>query len=184
MIANYQPSFRELRYATKKHWATRTHYDLRLEWNGVLLSWALPWGPSCRVGDVRTAIEMEDHKRANLLFEGIHKTGPIMAWDRGTWEPHADLHDISVSLDLGFLAFVVRGEKLQGIWTLARQQKATRSRRAVWTMRKEAELFGSVPPQGCLLEERPDSVTTGRTVEQIVSDWNGGEPPLPSLFQQ
>ena len=62
----------------KKHRATRLHYDLRLEWNGVLLSWALPEGPGYRAGVLREAIEMEDHRVANLLFEGVHETGPIM----------------------------------------------------------------------------------------------------------
>jgi DNA ligase D-like protein (predicted 3'-phosphoesterase) len=77
-------ALRERAYAMKKHHATRLHYDLRLEWNGVLLSWALPDGPSCCGGAIRQAIEMEDHNRANLLFEGVHETGPIMLWDRGT----------------------------------------------------------------------------------------------------
>ncbi len=58
-------------YAMKKHRATRLHYDLRLEWNGVLLSWALPEGPGSRAGVLREAIEMEDHSVANLLFEGV-----------------------------------------------------------------------------------------------------------------
>jgi len=73
-------------YAMKKHRATRLHYDLRLEWNGVLLSWALPDGPCSCVGVLREAIEMEDHRVANLLSEGVHETGPILLWDRGTWE--------------------------------------------------------------------------------------------------
>src|SRR5579859_5160462 len=64
-------------YAIKKHHATRLHYDLRLEWNGVLLSWALPQGPNCRAVVLREAIEMEDHRVANLLFEGVHETGPL-----------------------------------------------------------------------------------------------------------
>src|SRR6185437_1879395 len=66
---------RERAYAMKKHHATRLHYDLRLEWNGVLLSWALPEGPSCHVGELRIAIEMEDHRSEYLLFEGLHPTG-------------------------------------------------------------------------------------------------------------
>jgi hypothetical protein len=76
----------------KQHHAAHLHYDLRLEWNGVLLSWALSEGPSRRAGAIREAIEMEDHNRAHLLFEGVHETGPIMLWDRGTvsvvfWPP-------------------------------------------------------------------------------------------------
>jgi bifunctional non-homologous end joining protein LigD len=92
-------------YATKKHHATRLHYDLRLEWNGVLLSWALPQGPSCHAGVLREAIEMEDHRVANLLFEGVHETGPIMLWDRGTWEPHPEFEDIEICLRKGILRF-------------------------------------------------------------------------------
>ena len=107
-------------YAMKKHHATRLHYDLRLEWNGVLLSWALPEGPSCCAGTIRKAIEMEDHSRANLLFEGVHETGPIMLWDRGTWEPQLESDDIRSALSRGVLQFTLRGEKLKGGWTLAR----------------------------------------------------------------
>jgi len=82
----------ERAYAMKQHHAAHLHYDLRLEWNGVLLSWALSEGPSRRAGAIREAIEMEDLNRAHLLFEGVHETGPIMLWDRGTvsvvfWPP-------------------------------------------------------------------------------------------------
>ncbi len=95
-------ALREHAYGMKKHDATRLHYDLRLEWNGVLLSWALPEGPSCRAGVIRKAIEMEDHSRANLLFEGVHETGAIMLWDCGTWEPNPESNDIENSLSMGF----------------------------------------------------------------------------------
>src|SRR5580658_3583892 len=101
-------ALRERAYAMKKHHATRLHYDLRLEWNGVLLSWALPEGPSYRVGVMRKAVEMEDHRRANLLFEGVHETGPIMLWDRGTWSPDSESEDIESSLRRGILRFTLR----------------------------------------------------------------------------
>jgi DNA ligase D-like protein (predicted 3'-phosphoesterase) len=74
-VANRR-AFRESAYAMKKHLATRLHYDLRLEWNRVLLSWALPEGPDCRAGITREAIEMDDHRLAYLQFEGVHETGP------------------------------------------------------------------------------------------------------------
>src|ERR1700729_2693816 len=89
---------RERAYAMKKHHATRLHYDLRLEWNGVLLSWALPDGPSYCVGDEREAIEMPDHRKKYLLFEGVHETGPIMLWDRGMWVPDQGRADVGSSL--------------------------------------------------------------------------------------
>jgi bifunctional non-homologous end joining protein LigD len=169
-IANHRP-FHERKYAFKKHHATRLHYDLRLEWNGFLLSWALPEGPSCNAGIIREAIEMEDHRTINLLFEGVHHTGPIMLWDRGTWEPHLECGDIKSSLSNGILQFTLRGEKLQGSWTLIRTNSLTTASRPIWGLSKEADLFAS---NHCVLKERPNSVSTGRTLEEIVQDWTKG----------
>jgi bifunctional non-homologous end joining protein LigD len=158
-------------YAMKKHHATRLHYDLRLEWNGVLLSWALPEGPSCCAGTIRKAIEMEDHNRANLLFEGVHETGPIMLWDRGTWEPHLESADILGALRRGVLRFTLRGEKLTGGWTLARINSAEDAPRPIWTLCKQADSFAESRANRCILEERPNSVSTGKTMSEIVRDW-------------
>src|ERR1700743_1997493 len=97
--------FREREYGFKKHHATRPHYDLRLEWNGVLLSWALPHGPSYRVGVEREAIEMPDHRKKYLSFEGVHSTGPITLWDRGIWVPDQSCVDVGNSMRDGFLQF-------------------------------------------------------------------------------
>jgi bifunctional non-homologous end joining protein LigD len=164
-------ALRERAYAMKKHHATRLHYDLRLEWNGVLLSWALPEGPSCCAGVLRKAIEMEDHSRTNLLFEGVHETGPIMLWDRGTWEPHPESDDIESSLGRGILRFTLRGEKLNGGWTLARTNSARNAPRSVWTLSKQADSFAVARADKCVLEEHPNSIGTGRTMEEIVRDW-------------
>jgi bifunctional non-homologous end joining protein LigD len=164
-------ALRERAYAMKKHHATRLHYDLRLEWNGVLLSWALPEGPNCRAGAIRKAIEMEDHNRANLLFEGVHETGPIMLWDRGTWEPRLESDDIQNSLRRGILQFTLRGEKLKGGWTLARTNSARNAPRPIWTLCKQADSFAESRADKCVLEEWPNSVRTGRTMEEIVRDW-------------
>jgi bifunctional non-homologous end joining protein LigD len=161
----------ERAYGMKKHHATRLHYDLRLEWNGVLLSWALPEGPSCHAGEMRRAIEMEDHNRANLLFEGVHETGPIMLWDRGTWEPHLESDDIASSLRRGILRFTLHGEKLKGGWTLARMDSTRNAQRHVWTLCKQADQFAESCGNTCILEKWPSSVSTGRTMEEIVRDW-------------
>jgi bifunctional non-homologous end joining protein LigD len=158
-------------YAMKKHDATRLHYDLRLEWNGILLSWALPEGPSCYASAIRRAIEMEDHRSAYLSFEGVHETGPIMLWDRGTWEPHPESDDIESSLRRGSLRFTLCGEKLKGSWILARMNGLRNARRPVWTLCKQADSFAESRAGKCILEERPDSVSTGRTLEEIVRDW-------------
>jgi bifunctional non-homologous end joining protein LigD len=158
-------------YAMKKHHATRLHYDLRLEWNGVLLSWALPEGPSCCAGTIRKAIEMEDHSRANLLFEGVHETGPIMLWDRGTWEPQLESDDIRSALSRGVLRFTLRGEKLKGGWTLARINSTGNAPRPIWTLCKQDDSFAKSRADKCVLEERPNSVSTGKTMREIVRDW-------------
>lgn len=161
----------ERAYAMKKHHATRLHYDLRMEWNGVLLSWALPEGPSCCAGVIRKAIEMEDHRAANLLFEGVHETGPIMLWDRGTWEPHLESDDIASSLRRGILRFTLRGEKLKGDWTLARINSARNARRPIWTLCKQADSFARSSTDKCILQELPNSISTGKTMEEIVRGW-------------
>jgi bifunctional non-homologous end joining protein LigD len=167
-------ALRERAYAMKMHHATRLHYDLRLEWNGVLLSWALPEEPSCCAGAIRKAIEMEDHRRANLLFEGVHETGPIMLWDRGTWEPHPESNDIESSLHRGILRFTLRGEKLKGGWMLARMNGARNAPRPIWTLCKQADSFAGSSAGKCVLEEWQNSISTGRTMEQIVRDWTRG----------
>jgi bifunctional non-homologous end joining protein LigD len=164
-------ALRERLYVMKKHQATRLHYDLRLEWNGVLLSWALPEGPSCCAGAIRKAIEMEDHSKANLPFEGLHETGPIMLWDRGTWESHMESDDIQSALRGGVLRFTLHGEKLRGGWTLTRINSAGNASRPIWTLCKQADLFAESRADKCILEEQPNSVSTGRTMQEIVRDW-------------
>jgi len=156
-------------YAMKKHRATRLHYDLRLEWNGVLLSWALPGGPSCRAEVLREAIQMEDHRVVYMLFEGVHETGPIMLWDRGTWEPHSEFKDIESSLGKGILRFTLYGERLKGGWMLARTNRNVP--RPAWTLSKLADSFAESTIDKSILEEQPNSIGSGRTMEEIVRDW-------------
>jgi bifunctional non-homologous end joining protein LigD len=156
-------------YAMKKHRATRLHYDLRLEWNGVLLSWALPEGPSCRAGVPREAIEMEDHRVENLLFEGLHKTGPIMLWDRGTWEPHPEFKDIQSCLREGILQFTLYGERLKGGWSLTRTNR--NAPRPVWMLSKLTDSFAESAIDKSILQEQPNSIRSGRNMEEIVREW-------------
>jgi len=168
--------FCEHAYAMKKHHATHLHYDLRLEWNGVLLSWALREGPSCRAGVVREAVEMDDHRLAYLQFEGVHETGPIMLWDRGTWELNPKSEDIGSSLHKGILRFTLHGEKLKGGWTLTRTNAARTNAartipRPVWILCKHPDEFAEKYIRTCVLEEWPNSISTGRTMEKIVRDW-------------
>jgi bifunctional non-homologous end joining protein LigD len=157
-------------YAMKKHLATSLHYDLRLEWNGVLLSWALPEGPSCRAGLFRQAIEMDDHRSAYLEFEGLHETGPIMLWDLGVWEPCSESEDMEGSLRKGILRFTLYGERLRGDWTLTRTN-TTRNSRPVWNLSKQADAFSYQHTRKSVLEEWPRSVRTGRSIQEIERDW-------------
>jgi bifunctional non-homologous end joining protein LigD len=160
-------------YGMKKHHATRLHYDLRLEWNGVLLSWAILWEPSCRAGATCEAIEMDDHRTENLSFEGLHPTGPIMLWDSGAWEPHpeSDDDDIESSLCRGILRFTLHGEKLKGGWTLTRTNDTRNGSRPIWTFRKDADSFATSHDDQRISEAWQRSVRTNMTMEEIVRNW-------------
>ncbi len=167
-------TFLHRHYALKKHWASRLHYDLRLEWNGSLLSWAVPMGPTRNPGVARKALQMPNHRPENLGFEGVHESGTIMLWDRGTWEPHPDTRDIDAALQQGSLRFILHGEKLEGCWTLNRTNEIQHDV-PIWLLSKEED-FSSVEGTDKLLEERSNSVKSGRTREEIDRDWNEGTP--------
>jgi bifunctional non-homologous end joining protein LigD len=113
-----QPLF----FCVQKHLASHLHYDFRLEWNGVLLSWAVPKGPSLNPADKRLAMHVEDHPFEYGTFEGVipegYGAGIVMLWDRGTWEPESD--DVDAALKKGDLKFRLDGYKLKGSWVLVR----------------------------------------------------------------
>jgi bifunctional non-homologous end joining protein LigD len=107
-------------FCVQKHLASHLHYDLRLEHNGVLLSWAVPRGPSLDPADKRLAMEVEDHPIEYGTFEGVipsgYGAGIVMLWDRGTWTPETD--DVDAALRKGDLKFTLDGYKLKGSWVL------------------------------------------------------------------
>jgi len=109
-------------FCVQKHLASHLHYDLRLEWNGVLLSWAVPKGPSIDPSDKRLAMHVEDHPVEYGMFEGVipegYGAGIVMLWDYGTWEPESA--DVDVALRKGDLKFRLNGFKLKGSWVLVR----------------------------------------------------------------
>ena len=109
-------------FCVQKHLASHLHYDLRLEHNGVLLSWAVPKGPSLDPTIKRLAMHVEDHPRAYGDFEGVipegYGAGIVMLWDRGTWTPNVD--DVEAALKKGDLKFTLDGYKLKGSWVLVR----------------------------------------------------------------
>jgi bifunctional non-homologous end joining protein LigD len=109
-------------FCVQKHLATHLHYDLRLEHGGVLLSWAVPKGPSLDPRDRRLAMHVEDHPIEYARFEGVipegYGAGIVMLWDYGTWTPHVE--DVDAALQKGDLKFTLDGYKLKGSWVLVR----------------------------------------------------------------
>jgi bifunctional non-homologous end joining protein LigD len=121
-VAKRRQAKAPLFFCVQKHLASHLHYDLRLEWNGVLLSWAVPRGPSINPADKRLAMHVEDHPIEYGTFEGVipegYGAGIVMLWDRGTWQPEAQ--DVGAALRKGDLKFKLDGFKLKGSWVLVR----------------------------------------------------------------
>jgi bifunctional non-homologous end joining protein LigD len=115
---------KELFFCVQKHLASHLHYDFRLEHKGVLLSWAVPKGPSLNPADKRLAMRVEDHPFDYGEFEGVipegYGAGIVMLWDRGTWRPEPQTPDIDAALAKGELKFTLDGVKLKGSWVLVR----------------------------------------------------------------
>jgi bifunctional non-homologous end joining protein LigD len=117
-----------LLFSVQKHLATALHYDLRLEHNGVLLSWAVPKGPSLDPSIKRLAMMVEDHPFEYGSFEGVipegYGAGVVMLWDTGTWTP--EVADVDAALKKGDLKFTLDGYKLKGSWALIRTRGYSR----------------------------------------------------------
>jgi bifunctional non-homologous end joining protein LigD len=112
-------------FVVQKHRASRLHYDFRLEHDGVMLSWAVPKGPSLDPANKRFAMQTEDHPIEYNQFEGVipegeYGGGTVMIWDRGTWEPEAG--DVDAAIAKGDLKFKLHGKKLRGSWVLVRMR--------------------------------------------------------------
>jgi bifunctional non-homologous end joining protein LigD len=160
-------------YGMKKHHTQSLHYDLRLEWNGVLKSWAIRPGPSDRANDPREAVEVEDHRKEYLgservIAEGRYGAGAVMLWDIGMWEPLPECADVEASLRAGCLRFTLYGEKLKGTWKLTRRESSLQNQRhPIWDLVKEPDSFARDGRRGSILEQAPNSASSGRTLEEI-----------------
>lgn len=166
-------------FVIHKHAARQLHFDLRLENNGVLESWAVPKGPSMEAGVKRLAVQVEDHPLAYGDFEGTipkkeYGGGTIMIWDRGEW---TETHRSDSKID-----FLLSGYKLAGSWTLTRMGKTDRKGRDNWLLikRSDPQVADSSPPSNVAGNRKMDrSVVTGRTMAQIAKGQDPVEAPTP-----
>ncbi|MCO8127880.1 ATP-dependent DNA ligase [Acidimicrobiia bacterium EGI L10123] len=170
-----------LRFVVQRHRASRLHYDLRLELDGTLLSWAVPKGPTLDPGARRLAVEVEDHPIEYADFEGVipageYGGGDVIVWDRGTWQP-ADGADPRRQLADGSLHFDVEAEKLRGRFVLVRKGRGDGGGKPQWLLlhkRDDDAVEGWDP------EEHPRSVLSGRTNDQVAAEpdlvWHSDRP--------
>lgn len=146
-------------FVIQKHAASHLHYDFRLELDGVLVSWAVPKGPSQDPADKRMAIHVEDHPLSYGSFEGTippkqYGAGTVIVWDRGRWEPVGDPHH---GLAQGKLVFKLHGEKLAGLWELVRIAKPG-ERQEAWLLFKKRDEFARPRSEYDVVSALPDSV--------------------------
>ncbi|MEX3961895.1 DNA ligase D [Paraburkholderia sp. EG286B] len=149
-----------LGFVVQKHWASRLHYDFRLELDGVLLSWAVPKGPCYDPKEKRMAIHVEDHPADYAGFEGTipakqYGAGDVIVWDRGSWEPVGDPRE---GMTAGKLVFRLHGEKLAGLWELVRISKPD-DRQDQWMLFKKRDAWAQPLAEYDVIKALPDSVT-------------------------
>lgn len=155
-----------LRFVVQHHMARREHYDLRLEWEGVLLSWAVPKGPSYDTHDKRLAVMVEDHPLEYRNFEGTipkgeYGGGIVMLWDEGFWEPYGNVEE---GLRKGELKFILRGARLKGKWVLVRLKAKAGEDKDNWLLIKERDEYVRTDDG---ISEFSTSIRTGRTMAEI-----------------
>lgn len=148
-----------LSFVIQKHWATRLHYDFRLELDGVMLSWAVPKGPSYDTHDKRMAVHVEDHPVSYNQFEGEipkgqYGGGKVIIWDKGTWHPLDEPHE---ALKRGSLKFELQGHKMHGRWALVRM-KGKGEKQEPWLLIKEKDAYARPAAEFSVIDEMPDSV--------------------------
>jgi bifunctional non-homologous end joining protein LigD len=148
-----------LSFVIQKHWASHLHYDLRLELDGTMKSWAVPKGPSLDSKDKRMAVQVEDHPIAYSSFEGTipageYGAGKVIIWDTGRWQPIGDAIQGYLA---GQLKFELHGRKLRGKWVLVRM-KGKDEKQPPWLLIKEKDEFVRPAAEFSVVDEMPDSV--------------------------
>ncbi len=158
-------------FVVHKHAARALHYDVRLELDGVLLSWAVPKGPSLDTHDKRLAVHVEDHPLDYGGFEGTipageYGAGTVIVWDRGTWQP---VGDARAGLAKGDFKFELHGEKLHGLWVLVRMKPRPGEKRENWLLIKEKDEAVRPHEEYDVLAEEPGSAVSGLTIEEVAA---------------
>jgi bifunctional non-homologous end joining protein LigD len=172
------------RFVIQKHDATRLHYDLRLEMNGVFKSWAVTRGPSLDPSDKRLAVEVEDHPLDYGDFEGTipkgeYGGGTVMVWDRGFWMPDGDKPPAKALAD-GDLKFLLAGTKLKGSWVLVRMKTDRMGgKRTNWLLIKHKDQYAKPGDKDALLK-KDRSVASGRSMAEIAA--GKGKRPAPFML--
>lgn len=149
-------------FVVQEHQATAHHYDVRLEVDGVMRSWAVPKGPSLDPAAKRLALEVEDHSLDHNDFEGTLGDGGVIVWDRGTYEQGGRVA-WPEALERGHAAFVLHGEKLGGGFALQRTRPGAKPQ---WLLIKRRD--GEARPGSDIVSERPESVISGRTLAELL----------------
>lgn len=171
----------QLQFVIQKHWASHLHYDFRLELGGVMVSWAVPKGPSYDPAIKRMAIHVEDHPISYNSFEGEipkgqYGGGTVIIWDRGTWEPVGDPKE---GLAKGKLIFHMHGEKLAGLWELVRIGKPGDKKPPWLLLKKRGDAWARPLAEYDVITALPDSVVAN-PLGLIEEREPRGAPPAPS----
>ena len=158
-----------LSFVIQKHDARNLHYDFRLELDGVLLSWAVPKGPSLDPTQKRLAVHVEDHPLSYGSFEGSipagqYGAGDVIVWDRGLWQPHDDPHKAYAA---GKLKFTLVGEKLSGDWALVRTRLKGSGDKEQWLLIKEKDQQARPAADYDIVRAQPDSVLSDASVGKV-----------------
>ncbi len=163
-------------FCVQKHLASHLHYDFRLEHAGVLLSWAVPKGPSLRPADKRMAVHVEDHPLDYGSFEGVipagYGAGIVLLWDRGTWTPDPLTPDVAAALAKGELKFSLDGVKLKGSWVLVRTRRQAPAGGEQWLLIKHRDAWAGDVDVAVVA---PQSVKTFGDLADVLAAH--GEPP-------
>ena len=151
-------------FVVQQHQATARHFDLRLEVDGVMRSWAVPKGPSLDPAVKRLAVQVEDHSLAYNSFEGRSDDGAVIVWDRGSYEQGGRV-PWPEALDRGHAVFVLHGEKLRGGFALQRTRLGAKPQ---WLLIKRRD--EQARPDSDITAQRPESVISASTLDQLLSD--------------